>query len=321
MREILKFQIPVLLVLFNREESLQALFGTLRKVKPSKVYIACDGPRSTVTGEAALVEDIQRKALALIDWPCHVETLFRKDNLGCKLAVSGAVQWFFSQVDRGIVLEDDCIPRIEFFEYCERLLKLYQNNYKVGSITGRNELGVYGDGNLILSSKFICWGWASWADRILDMDVEYGYQDSDVIESFNVGFIERLHVRAMRGVMLRKLVNSWAFAYDLGFRRNKQLCIVPPQNMVSNVGFGTAGTHSSSRTGDGVQLASEFENKKLLEGDFSLNSSCAVDKKFMSALILRLYNWPKLIAFSNIYYLYPLKPLYSNFKKLLKRFG
>ena len=37
--------------------------------------------------------------------------------------MSNAINWFFENVDAGIILEDDCIPHEEFIPFCSDLLE------------------------------------------------------------------------------------------------------------------------------------------------------------------------------------------------------
>ena len=61
-----------------------------------------------------------------IDWETKFEKKFCNSNKGCKYAVSSAIDWFFDNETEGIILEDDCIPNIEFLIYCSALLKKYR---------------------------------------------------------------------------------------------------------------------------------------------------------------------------------------------------
>jgi hypothetical protein len=80
-------------------------------VQPSKVFLALDGARSGRDAEAADVqacEDVVRTAAAR--WrDCELTILRRTENLGMKRACVGAIDWFLSQVDAGIIIEDDCV--------------------------------------------------------------------------------------------------------------------------------------------------------------------------------------------------------------------
>ena len=66
-------------------------------------------------GEIADAKALRAYVLEHIDWPCEVQTLFRDTHLGCRVAVSGALDWFFEHEPEGIILEDDLRARCDFF--------------------------------------------------------------------------------------------------------------------------------------------------------------------------------------------------------------
>ena len=100
---------PVLFLIFNRPETTQQVFSAIKKAKPPRLYVAADGPRSDYPNEAESCE-IVRSIATNVDWDCEVKTLFRETNLGCGLAVTNAIDWFFEQESEGIILEDDTKP-------------------------------------------------------------------------------------------------------------------------------------------------------------------------------------------------------------------
>lgn len=167
------FNVPILFIIFNRPETTKAVFHEIRKNQPFQLFVAADGPRREI------FEDIEncrkvREIIQLIDWECNVQTLFRDENLGCKIAVSSAIDWFFSQVDEGIILEDDCLPDQSFFPFCQELLEKYRYDAKIMMIGGSNfqfnknkfEYSYY------FSRYFHIWGWASWKRAWQFYDVE-----------------------------------------------------------------------------------------------------------------------------------------------------
>src|SRR6185295_13628062 len=97
--------LPVLLLAFNRPDTTERVLESLRAARPAHIFFAVDGPRAGREGEAVRVAQVHRLA-ERIDWDCDVRTLFREQNLGCKLAVSQAITWFFSHAEAGIILED-----------------------------------------------------------------------------------------------------------------------------------------------------------------------------------------------------------------------
>ena len=111
---------PVLLIAWKRPKHLKKVIESLRLYRPSKIYFACDGPRDELE-EKIKVEKTRAIVDNEIDWPCKINKLIRDRNKGCKLAVSEAISWFFSENDDGIILEDDCVPNPFFYNYCEEM--------------------------------------------------------------------------------------------------------------------------------------------------------------------------------------------------------
>ena len=66
----------------------------------------------------------QKKLIKEINWNCSIKKNFLKKNYGCKEAVSRGLNWFFNYNSSGIILEDDCIPNKDFFEFCEKNVDL-----------------------------------------------------------------------------------------------------------------------------------------------------------------------------------------------------
>ena len=154
---------PILFLVFNRLDATKQVFEVIRKVVPSKLYIGCDGPRDNREGEDKKVKAVREYVLDSIDWDCEIKTLFREKNLGCGKAVSSAISWFFENEEMGIILEDDCLPSLSFFPYCEELLIKYKEDARIYHISGHNPLTYT---KTKYSYYFVriqhCWGWASW---------------------------------------------------------------------------------------------------------------------------------------------------------------
>lgn len=129
------FSTPILFLIFNRPDTTRIVFNRIREIRPSKLYVAADAPRTNKLGEPELCMET-RAIIKDIDWPCELKTLFRNENLGCKLSVSGALDWFFENEECGIILEDDCLPDLTFFSFCKELLERYKDDDRIGHIGG-----------------------------------------------------------------------------------------------------------------------------------------------------------------------------------------
>ena len=128
---------PILFIIYNRPETTQAVFDVIKSIKPTRLFIAADGPK---TEEDVLLCEQARSIIKQIDWDTDCQTRFLEKNMGCKLGVSSAISWFFDQVEAGIILEDDCVPHPDFFGFTSQLLDYYQNDNRIMMITGTNYL-------------------------------------------------------------------------------------------------------------------------------------------------------------------------------------
>ena len=104
-----QFDTPILFLIFNRPDLTARVFDRIREVQPKYLYVAADGPRIDKPEDVEKCESARKVVLDQIDWPCELKTLFRQENLGCGIAVSQAINWFFEHVEQGIIIEDDIL--------------------------------------------------------------------------------------------------------------------------------------------------------------------------------------------------------------------
>ena len=254
------FNTPVLFVIFNRPDVTQLVFNRIREVRPSRLYVAADGPRAGKPGEKELCEKT-RSIIDTIDWPCEVKKLYRDANVGCGKAVSGAINWFFDQEEMGIILEDDIMADLSFFSYCSELLERYKNDEKVMQINGCNfQQGVNrSEGSYYFSAFPHVWGWASWrrAWKHYDFnlsDVNYFYNDDKMDYYFTNKKIKRTWYEIFFK-MNQKMIDTWDYQWNYAVWKNKGKVITPNTNLISNIGFGAEATHTFDNT-------SKFANNK-----------------------------------------------------------
>ena len=241
---------PVLFLVFRRPELTRRVLDAIKQARPAKLFVAADGPRADQPGEyeqCQATRDIVRDG---IDWDCEVRTLLRERNLGCKVAVSSAIDWFFEQVEEGIIVEDDCLPDPSFFGFCEALLDKYRDVPEVMHISGDNfQMGrTRGDGSYYGSVYAHIWGWASWRRAWRRYDVGM----KSFPEFKQSGGLERTFATAAeRAFWLRSLertyrgeINTWDFQWTYSLWAHDGLAILPNTNLVENIGFGADGTHT-----------------------------------------------------------------------------
>jgi hypothetical protein len=279
-----KTNCPILVIMYNRPEIVTRLWRSLRGVRPEKLYVACDGARS---GKKADLESVERTRATIreIDWNCQVETLFHQSNLGCKFGPYKSMDWFFALEERGIILEDDCIPHPSFFRYCEELLDKYEGDERIMTICGdRSPLGdapIPGGYSYAFSKYPLTWGWGTWRRAWNMMDID-GKSWPDVVSTGVMRSVFRnedeyywfwgLFERTYR----QQTTDSWdeMWLYNCLFHHG--LSILPETNLISNIGFGDKATH----TGDprdprsalpALEMSFPMRHPRLVASPFSID--------------------------------------------------
>jgi len=258
----------VLFLVFNRLDTTMQVFEAIRKARPPRLYLAADGPRDSRPGEAEKVKAVREYVTQNIDWPCEVKTLFRVKNLGCKYAVSGAITWFFENEEQGIILEDDCLPNQSFFWFCEELLIKYKSDNRIGQISGFNPVTNADHSNeSYLFSKFgPIWGWASWKRAWNNYDVKMT-KWPEIKARGLIDFIvdskpEKLWRINIFDLAYNGGVNTWDFQWSFCKHINNQLSIIPINNLIINIGFGSEATHTGGELHDKFKITSDLWNLK-----------------------------------------------------------
>lgn len=254
----------VLFLVFNRPDTTQQVLEAIRMAKPPRLYLAADGARADREGEAQKVQAVRDLVLECIDWDCEVKTLFRTHNHGCKMAVSGAIDWFFEQEEMGIILEDDCLPSQSFFWFCEAMLERHRNDMRVGYITGSNFYTQVGDDEYSYHYTKIApiWGWAAWRRswNLYDRDLQrYArFKETRYMKELYYSEAEyRMWIDRLEPCLLG-VRNTWDFQWGFTQRINHMLCIKPNVNLIRNIGFGADATHTTASAPEEYLSAGEL---------------------------------------------------------------
>lgn len=235
---------PVLLLTYNRPQLTKRVLNRLQDVGINQVYVSIDGPKTTE--DQAKINEI-RQVLDLYN--SHiVATKFSGENLGCRNAVINGINWFFSHVEEGMILEDDCLPSKHFFPYATQLLNKHRNNQEIGMISGNNPLGKWDNENDLFCSRIgHIWGWATWKNRWLSFDPKLPKID-DFINSkgFKRAFGPTklaLHRKQLTLDSLNGKIDTWDYQWTSHLLMKNQLAITPRVNLVENIGLEGIGTN------------------------------------------------------------------------------
>ncbi len=239
--------VSVLILFFNRPDSLQQVFEAVRQAKPARLFLYQDGPRGKrdMAGIKAC-----REVVSNVDWPCEVHRLFQEKNYGCDPSEYISQKWAFSLTDKCIVLEDDDVPSPSFFPFCKEMLDKYADDERIGMISGFNmdeKTPDIGKDSYFFTTNFSIWGWASWRRVIDTWDGKYSFLDRpEAVKRLEALTRERRLRRDFLPMCRAHRATGKEF-YETIFHAalllNGQMAIMPCVNMVSNLGVSNDSTH------------------------------------------------------------------------------
>lgn len=237
---------PVLLIMFNRPDNLYKVFAKVKEVKPRKLFLVSDGPRNE--NDIALVKKC-REVQEKVDWECDVITDYSDVNMGCKKRVITGISNALKTEKTVIVLEDDCVPEIEFFRFMDWGLDVYKNCDDIAIISGSNLLDYKCKEKTANGfSRYInCWGWATWKtiwdkyDSFLSM-FELNTSFWNIMENSGLDHSEKKYwLGIFRNAIYSRTV--WDFYLQYFFFKYKWKSVYPKANLVMNIGFDENSTH------------------------------------------------------------------------------
>lgn len=250
---------PVTLIIYNRLDYARLVFETIRKIKPSTLFVIADGPKDN---QDKTKINQTREIIKNIDWECELRTNFSDINLGCSDRIISGLNWVFKYVDRTIIIEDDCLPHPSFFQFCEEMLAKYKDDEQVMHISGFNVMGNSLMNESYFFSKYILppWGWATWkrAWKFQNPQLDtwqqiktWAYQNisqeyfTDWTDLFEGARVDR---------------KTWDTSWNVDIWKQKSLGIIPKHSLVQNIGFGKDATFTKNNKTN----LSLIESKKMI---------------------------------------------------------
>lgn len=206
-----------------------------------------------------------------------IEDFFFTDrNLGIKNSVPTALDWFFSEIEFGVVVEYDCIISAQGFAFIQEAFSRFSGDNDITSISVNNitSFGHTQKVEFIRTLVTPIWGWGSWRG-----EVEKWRKNTPK-------FGEDFH-RVIRGIG-QKNATDWLLRNQIAFKQGKTLTtwsdalvnyqlneekfsIVPSVNLVQNIGFNASSTNSkpgSVFSNMGLGDFDEFSEQRSITSSF-----------------------------------------------------
>lgn len=252
------FNTPILLITFNRPLHTRRVLEVIRAQQPKQLFVFQDGARDGNEIDAVKCAEVRNVVKELVDWDCNLQTYYSEINLGCGAGPMTGIDWFFSNVDRGIVMEDDCLAHPDFFEYCEELLEKYNDNKQVAFINSTlyddrwNCEESYG-----FSRYMVTGAWASWASVWNGFDLDLLSLNAKRFRKHCVKLLQNKveadwwYFKVLEIQQDKSKKSYWDYQMQIHLFLHNAVTIHPKRNLISNIGFDAEGTHTLSNDGRG----------------------------------------------------------------------
>lgn len=271
----------------------------LGQVKPVNLLIYFDGPKDNDIDREKVIKT--RAVLKSINWDCNLRISAQSENLGCGVAMNSAISWGFELFEALIILEDDILPSVSFFDFMSLSLEKFKNETQILGIGGFNR-GIYNldhaeARNMVLSKYPSIWGWGTWKDRwltydlnILDKRLNY----FSILRQNNYNLIMVFYFLYNFKKISHKKLDTWDYQLTYLAFISKKFFVLPGSNLVENIGIGLDSTHTSKpiiypRAIELDNIATETPKyKKKLDKSYRKNRRKDLQKFFTIFFIDRL---------------------------------
>lgn len=234
---------PAALILaYKRKQNLPKILGSLRDGGCQQIYLSIDGSRdpddSTSQEISKIVQDF------CISANIKLQTKINESNLGLSLSILSALDWFFANETKGLIIEDDLFFDKDFFKFAEDALLFFESDPDIWLVSGNRFDKSDEQLNSISWSTYpMIWGWATWATKW--PEIRGAILSSDIRKTQNISFKGFQYWRTgIRRVNLG-ILNSWAVPLAAQMKVLGKFCVLPPVNLVSNVGIDESAEHTS----------------------------------------------------------------------------
>lgn len=239
---------PIAMFVYNRMDMVKKTLYSLKEniyAEESILYIFADGAKpNTSNSELEKVKKV-RDFIRSEQWCKEVVIVESNVNLGLANSVIKGVTDVVNKHEKVIVLEDDLLLSPNFLSFMNTALSLYENESKVGSISGYVYPMREKFPDLFFATLPECLGWATWkrAWDVFEIDIYkcIAFFDSeDKIRRFEYNYSYGAYDFLF--AQKNKKVDSWYIRWAASLFHHSMLTLYPGNNLVSHIGY-EAGTH------------------------------------------------------------------------------
>jgi GR25 family glycosyltransferase involved in LPS biosynthesis len=238
----------VLVVAYRRFSNLEEIILRSRDAGIQKFFIHIDRPNPN-NFDAELDH---QKLLDVLETLMEREKLaismkISDENQGCAVSVISGVNWAFSHhIDRIIVLEDDCLPTQNFFDFYKSHISEVEKHEDFWLLCGTQFAPKELTKNRALASAYaLTWGWATSREKWKEIHRLFITPRSGWLKDLFSLNPESSFWNAGARRALSGFTDVWDTVLIQGMQEFKKFSILPPYSLVSNVGNDSVASHVS----------------------------------------------------------------------------
>lgn len=293
--------LPVLFLVYKRFDLVNSNIDFLLNNSNRDIYVSID------LAEEEIWKDRQQEfidQLSAKEKQRCININISGTHLGLKNAVMSGVSWFFDNCQSGVILEDDLEVDPSFYSFCEKLIAITQSRSDILLISGTRPHVFEPDwptqGTCLESTYPLVWGWATTSEKWRTMKM--CIREIHVSRKRESKLSVRSFWAAGRYSVRKNLLDSWALPLADAMHHRDYRCVIPPKNLITNVGFDVHATHTETAS-DNLQVTRE---SLRVDQTFTLDASRveSVDRSLETQVFRisrkHIFAYPKVLIATNI---------------------
>lgn len=160
-----KLKDGIIIFAYNRPSHLRRLLISLEDYNIKKANIFIDGPKNYKDKICQKEIEFMLKTNKKISFNIYKN----KKNIGLARSLLKGIDKMSKKFENLIILEDDCVPRKEFFPFLKKAFKIYGFRNDIGAICGYQLPDLHKQKNQNIEAKiyshFIPWGWGIFSNK------------------------------------------------------------------------------------------------------------------------------------------------------------
>lgn len=238
--------LPVLLISFNRPSHTERVLRSLRDAGVRNLYVSLDGPRSDDdAGNCARVRDV----IENVDWCDTLEIRGARENQGPGWGPRNAINWFFGEVPAGIVCEDDTELAPTAARFMSDVLGHPDMSLPMVAGTSLGASAYGGSASFFASRYATTWGWATsaeaWGSYDYSMERWPELRETDWLRHVGGSREFAQYWTNVFDMTYADREHYWDYQWQYSMWLQGWNCWHPRVNLVTNLGFDEAATHTT----------------------------------------------------------------------------